>query len=377
MTLPRLTSLPRLPSLLLLALLATGCAGRDAAPEAPDAATTVVAGEGAAPAPAPAQAGPMAADAPADAPATAPAATEASSATAEAAAATQAPPAASAPPASIARPEAWEFDPWERTNRRIFAFNDRLDRAVIAPVARTYQRAVPGPVRTGVSNFFNNLYQPVAAVNLLLQGHPKEAGQATGRFLLNATLGLGGVLDPASDANIPMHEEDFGQTLATWGWRRSRYIVVPFMGPRTVRDFSGGLAETATIGPINQVNDDAVRYPLQALYLVDLRARLFGLEGFNEGAQDPYALVRDAWIQRRDYQINDRAEGPLRRGVLRALPESVRERINEQPPQQQAVPAYLDDELFDEIEGDGEAGDAPPAADGDGGDGAAAEDGGR
>lgn len=372
------SSLPSRSALVLLALLAAGCAGRDAAPEAPAEAATIVAGEAAAPDAGASAAEPAGASALGAAPASpVAAAPEAADATA-AIATPQDTPAAPAPPASIARPEAWEFDPWERTNRRIFAFNDRLDRAVIAPVARGYQRAVPGPVRTGVTNFFNNLYQPVAAVNLLLQGHPKEAGQATGRFLLNATLGLGGVLDPASDANIPMHEEDFGQTLARWGWRRSRYVVVPFLGPRTVRDFSGGLAEAAAIGPINQINDDAVRYPLQGLYLVDLRARLFGIEGFNEGAQDPYALLRDAWIQRRDYKINDRGEGSLRRGVLRALPPSVRERINEQPAPQQAVPAYLDDEYFDEIEGGDEAaGDAPPAAGGDGADEAAAEDGGR
>jgi phospholipid-binding lipoprotein MlaA len=374
------SSLPSRSALVLLAMLAAGCAGRDAAPEAPAEATAIVAGEAAAPPAAANAVDAGAPDAQAGMAATMPEAADGPDAAADASAGPGAEDvgAAPAPPAAIARPEAWEFDPWERTNRRVFAFNDRLDRAVIAPVARTYQRAVPGPVRTGVSNFFNNLYQPVAAVNLLLQGHPKEAGQATGRFLLNATLGLGGVLDPASDANIPMHEEDLGQTLARWGWRRSRYIVVPFMGPRTVRDFSGGLAEAATLGPTTHINDDSVRYPLQALYLVDLRARLFGIEGFNEGAQDEYALLRDAWIQRREYQINDRGEGSLRRGVLRALPPSVRERINEQAPPQQAVPAYLDDELFDEIEVDA-ADDATPAADGDGaGDGdGAAEDGGR
>ena len=99
-----------------------------------------------------------------------------------------------------------------------------------------YVKVVPRPLRLGVSNFFNNLGQPVSAVNALLQGKPKQAGQSLGRFVLNSTLGIGGIFDPASDAKLPQQSEDFGQTLGVWGWKRSRFVELPLFGPRTVRD---------------------------------------------------------------------------------------------------------------------------------------------
>jgi phospholipid-binding lipoprotein MlaA len=194
------------------------------------------------------------------------------------------------------------YDPWERWNRQVHRFNNAVDRAIATPLARAYVTVVPRPVRLGVGNFFNNLGQPVSALNALLQGRPGQAGQALARFLLNSTLGIGGVFDPASDAGIPYRSEDFGQTLGVWGWRNSRYVELPLFGPRTLRD-TVGLIGDAPLSPIRQIEDDQTRIFLQGLQLVDLRAQLFVVDAMRVGATDDYALVRDAWLQRRNYQI--------------------------------------------------------------------------
>ena len=194
------------------------------------------------------------------------------------------------------------YDPWETWNRKVHRFNNAVDRGIATPLAKAYVKVVPRPVRLGVSNFFNNLGQPVSALNALLQGRPKQAGQSLGRFLLNSTLGIGGLFDPASDANLPNRSEDFGQTLGVWGWRNSRYDELPLFGPRTLRD-AFGLVGDAPLSPIRQVEDDGARYFLQGLQLVDVRTQLFAVDAMREGAADEYALVRDAWLQRRNYQI--------------------------------------------------------------------------
>ena len=194
------------------------------------------------------------------------------------------------------------YDPWERFNRQMHRINNVIDRAVARPLARAYVRVVPRPVRLGVGNFFTNLGQPVTAVNSLLQGQPKRAAQSLGRFALNSTLGIGGVFDPASDAKLPSRSEDFGQTLGVWGWKRSRYIELPVFGPRTVRDVLGAFGD-APLSPLRQVEADKVAIPLQSLQLVDVRAQLLSTDALREGVEDDYALVRDAWSQRRDYQI--------------------------------------------------------------------------
>lgn len=194
------------------------------------------------------------------------------------------------------------YDPLERFNRRMHRINNVIDRRVAKPLAHTYVRVVPRPVRLGVGNFFSNLGQPVTAVNSLLQGQPLRAVQSLGRFALNATLGIGGVLDPASDANLPNRSEDFGQTLGVWGWKRSRYVELPVFGPRTVRDVVGIFGD-APLSPLGQVEPDRARIPLQGLQMVDVRAQLLSTDALREGAEDDYALVRDAWSQRRDYQI--------------------------------------------------------------------------
>lgn len=319
-----------LASCLLLSLLAA-CAGnrqaeRAAAPAAPAASTASAAsaapvvaqssaanGADAAPVAVPAAAVPADADAlppaPVDAPAPATAGGDATTAPTQAeldyaaiyGEAVYDPVADPSLPASASLPAS--YDPWEPFNRRMHRFNTAVDRTVARPLARAYVTVVPRPVRLGVSNFFSNLGQPVSALNALLQGKPRQAGQALGRFVLNATLGIGGIFDPASDAGIPFRSEDFGQTLGVWGWRNSRYLELPLFGPRTVRD-TFGLAGDAPLSPTRQIDDDGTRWALQGLQLVDLRAQLFALDAMREGAIDDYALVRDAWLQRRNYQIH-------------------------------------------------------------------------
>ncbi|KGM56784.1 lipoprotein [Lysobacter arseniciresistens ZS79] len=217
------------------------------------------------------------------------------------------------PPATVTH----AYDPWERYNRRMHRFNNAVDRTVARPLARAYVAVVPRPVRLGVSNFFSNLGQPVSAVNALLQGKPRQAAHAIGRFLLNSTLGIGGIFDPASDARLSRRSEDFGQTLGTWGWENSRYVELPLFGPRTVRDVFGMVGD-APLSPLRQISDDATRIPLQGLQLVDVRTQLLATDSLREGAADDYALVRDAWMQRRQYQIfGDRVEA----GDETALPD--------------------------------------------------------
>ncbi|MDB6162942.1 MAG: vacJ [Xanthomonadaceae bacterium] len=194
------------------------------------------------------------------------------------------------------------YDPWEPMNRRMHAFNNVIDRRIATPLAKAYVKVVPRPIRLGVGNFFSNLGQPVSAINALLQGKPKQAAQALGRFGLNMTLGMGGLLDPATDAHLPNHSEDFGQTLGVWGWKRSRYVELPLFGPRTVRDVVGLVAD-APLSPMRQIDSNNTREFLQGLQLVDIRTQLFAIDSMRAGATDEYALFRDAWLQRRRYQI--------------------------------------------------------------------------
>lgn len=198
--------------------------------------------------------------------------------------------------------QAAAYDPWEKYNRRVHGFNMAVDRAVARPVATAYVNVVPRFARTGVSNFFSNLRSPLTLVNQLLQGHPADAWDTLGRFLMNTTFGIGGLFDPASKAMVPKRNEDFGQTLGAWGWRRSRYVELPFFGPRTVRDVFG-LAGDIPLSPVRSIESDKVRIGLQGLQLVDMRAQLLALDSLRDSAVDEYSLTRDAWLQRRTYQI--------------------------------------------------------------------------
>lgn len=194
-------------------------------------------------------------------------------------------------------------DPWEGFNRKMHGFNNAADKFVLRPLAVGYKKITPEPVQAGVSRFFANLSMPVTVVNQALQGRPGDATRSLGRFAVNTTVGIVGVFDPASHFGMPgRNDEDFGQTLATWGWRDSRYLVLPLLGPRTVRD-ALGIVGDQPLSPIAQIQDSGVASGLQALEIVDVRTRLLPIDQFRRDALDDYVFVRDAWIQRRNHQI--------------------------------------------------------------------------
>jgi phospholipid-binding lipoprotein MlaA len=197
-----------------------------------------------------------------------------------------------------------ERDPWEGYNRKVHAFNDSLDRAVFRPVAKGYDVVMPDGPQRGVRNFFRNLNYPVTLINSLLQGKMERAFTSTGRFLMNSSIGVLGFFDVATKAGIPYYDEDFGQTLATWGWKDSRYLVMPMLGPFTVRDLLGrsfyGYAH-----PVNWAIREHDQYIPLVVDLVSLRAELLPLQADIDAATDPYMLVRDVYLQRREYEIYD------------------------------------------------------------------------
>lgn len=193
-------------------------------------------------------------------------------------------------------------DPWEGYNRRMYGFNNAIDKAVIRPVAVAYEKVTPDPVQTSVSRFFGNLREPATAVNQALQLHPLKAAQTLGRFVLNSTVGMAGLFDPATRLGMPKGNEDFGQTLAIWGWRDSRYVVMPLLGPRTVRDTVGMLGDQP-LSPLGRVDSAQLANSLTLLQMADGRAQLLQVDGMREFAVDEYAMVRDAWMQRRAGQV--------------------------------------------------------------------------
>ena len=200
-------------------------------------------------------------------------------------------------------PQAPVDDPWEGFNRHVHGFNNTADQLVFRPLAVGYDTVAPAPVKAGVSRFFANLGMPATAVNQALQGRPRHAAQSLGRFAVNFTVGIGGVFDPATHFGVPQHApQDFGQTLATWGWSESRYLVLPLFGPRTLRD-TVAIVGDQPLSPLGQVHSSVAAAGLQMMEVVDGRARMLPLDKFRRDAFDDYLLVRDAWAQRRKQQI--------------------------------------------------------------------------
>ena len=194
------------------------------------------------------------------------------------------------------------WDPWEKFNRKMHTINTTVDHAMIHPVAVTYVHVIPRPVRAGVSNFFHNITGPSNIVNSLLQGKPSQAGDSLFRFLVNSTFGVGGLFDVATAIHIPDKSNDFGKTFATWGWKNSRYLELPIFGPRTVRDAAGGLAEIP-LNPLPASRSVTGQVALRTINVINIRAQLLSTDALREGAFDDYRLLRDAWWQRRNYQL--------------------------------------------------------------------------
>lgn len=196
-------------------------------------------------------------------------------------------------------------DPLEPLNRVTHNFNDMLDRAVIKPLAQGYQFIMPEPADQGVTNFFNNLADIRSALNNLLQAKIGRAFSDVGRVAINTTVGILGLIDVASNMNLPRYGEDFGQTLGVWGFGSGPYIVLPLLGPSTGRDTVGLVVDWYT-DPITHISDDEWRWALRGLDLVDTRAGLLSASRvLEEAALDPYAFVRDAFLQRRQSLVYD------------------------------------------------------------------------
>lgn len=209
---------------------------------------------------------------------------------------------------SIAKPRT--DDPHEQFNRKVYAFNDSVDKAVIRPVAVGYRKVTNPPVRRAVSDFFTNIRMPITVANDLLQARPMQAARSTGRFLVNLTLGVGGFFDPASQLGLPLEDNDFGITLARWGVPEGDFLMLPLIGPTTVRDVWRLPVDSYFFDPLSYYSRNhsfkAGQYYLPSvLYLVTLRARAIDAESFLQSAYDPYAFLRDAYRQQRIYQIYD------------------------------------------------------------------------
>jgi phospholipid-binding lipoprotein MlaA len=204
------------------------------------------------------------------------------------------------------------YDPLEPLNRAVFRFNMQADRLVLRPIAEVYEGAVPRPVRRGVANFYDNLTYPYVVVNSFLQGKGRQGLSDTTRFVVNSTVGIVGIFDVASRMGIPLHDEDFGQTLAVWGVGDGPYLVLPLLGPSNARDATGlavMFGSRMALYPPYWVDADlTTQYALLAGYNVDMRARwLPATRLMEEIATDPYAFTRESYRQRRLHLIHDGA----------------------------------------------------------------------
>ncbi len=191
------------------------------------------------------------------------------------------------------------LDPWENWNRKVFAFNEKLDANVLKPVATAYSEIVPSPVRTGIDNFFGNIGDAWSAVNLLLQGRFKAGVEQGMRFAVNSTLGLAGVLDIATEAGLEKNSQDFGKTLGKWGMGTGAYVVWPVFGPSSVRD-SIALPLDWKASPAVIFDDGSKKVLITTLNIVNARANFLRAGDMLEGiALDKYTFYRDAYLQRR------------------------------------------------------------------------------
>jgi phospholipid-binding lipoprotein MlaA len=199
-------------------------------------------------------------------------------------------------------------DPLEGMNRAVFAFNDAVDKVALEPLARGYRAVTPRPVRGGVSNVLANLRAPVTLANDILQAEPGRAGTTAGRFWINTTLGLVGVFDVARRMGLEPHSEDFGQTLGKWGLESGPYLVLPLLGPSSLRDATGRIVD-AGFDPINYASfdgDDATRATRTVLTVVSGReSALEAVENVRSNSIDPYVSVRSSYLLLRQSAVQN------------------------------------------------------------------------
>lgn len=200
-------------------------------------------------------------------------------------------------------------DPLEGLNRGIYKFNDVADKAIIKPVATAYKTVTPSPIRTGFNNFFNNLGSITTVINDLLQLKLANAFTDAGRFVINSTFGLAGFIDVAGMDKIQNHKEDFGQTLGHWGVGNGAYLVLPLLGPSSLRDATGLAVDTFTTDPIQyprNIGQIRLSNQLRAAQFLDKRTELLtATDLVDEASLDPYAFTRDAYLQKRASLVQD------------------------------------------------------------------------
>ena len=197
-------------------------------------------------------------------------------------------------------------DPIEGLNRAIYKFNDGLDRMLFKPVAKGYRAVTPGPVDKGVSNFFGNIEDVVTTVNGLLQFKFRQGGSDAMRVLINSTIGLLGIFDVASGIGFEKHDEDFGQTLGSWGVGHGPYLMLPLFGPSSVRDATGKFVDASAFDPGDRFVHVPTRNTLRAIEAVDTRADPLGATSvLEEAALDKYTFIKETYFQQRENAVND------------------------------------------------------------------------
>lgn len=205
-------------------------------------------------------------------------------------------------------------DPLEGLNRAVYKFNDVGDKAVVKPIAGAYKAVIPSPVRGGVSNFFNNIRSLISAINGVLQLKFDKAANDFGRFAINSTFGIAGLVDVAAMDGLGYNEmrmEDFGQTLGRWGVGSGPYLVLPFLGASSLRDGTGLAVDVSFFDATQYMNKPRNRNQFFAVNMLDKRARLLpGSDLLDEAALDPYAFLRDGYLQRRNLMVNDMDAAP-------------------------------------------------------------------
>jgi phospholipid-binding lipoprotein MlaA len=202
-------------------------------------------------------------------------------------------------------------DPLQGLNRGVFKFNDTLDRAAVKPIAKGYKKVVPGFVRAGIGNFLSNIEYPVTIVNEFLQGKPANGFRGLGRFVLNSTLGVAGILDVGTPVGLEATDEDFGQTLAVWGVKSGPFVMLPFFGPSSLRDAPSRIVDyfLTPLSYTDDVHDPEIPWEAEwgerVLDAVHSRAELLTVDQTLQRTFDQYAFVRDAWVQQREFVIFD------------------------------------------------------------------------
>ena len=196
-------------------------------------------------------------------------------------------------------------DPFESYNRAMFSFNDNLDEYILRPVSEGYDKVLPSPVKTGVSNFFSNLGDIFVIINDLLQFKFTQAAADTGRFIINTTIGFAGLIDVATPIGLPKHNEDFGQTFATWGIPQGPYVILPFFGSRTLLG-TGGFVIESVYDPVYSIEKTDNLYATASLRFIDTRYKLLKASRVvDQAALDKYSFIRDAYLQHRKNLIYD------------------------------------------------------------------------